>query len=81
MQNYDIEHLFSYHAPTGNKPVQYEEIRAAAKEFAVILLKNTPSCADQAAALRLLRECVMTANASIALDGRLFLENTNESHT
>jgi hypothetical protein len=68
---YDLEHLFSYHAPTGNKPAQYEAIRAAAKEFAKVLIDNTPESADQAAALRSLRECVMTANASIALDGRL----------
>jgi hypothetical protein len=37
--------------------------RAAAKVFAKVVLDNTP------ASIRLLRECVMTANASIALGG------------
>jgi hypothetical protein len=65
-----IEHLFSYHAPTGDQPTRYETIRTAAKFFAKTLLENTVPSADQTAALRKLRECVMTANASIALGGR-----------
>jgi hypothetical protein len=32
-------------------------------------LAEVPPCADQQAALRLLREAVMTANAAIALKG------------
>jgi hypothetical protein len=65
-----IEHLFSYHAPTGDQPARYEAIRSAAKSFAAVMLTNTDSSADQTAAIRKLRECVMTANASIALEGR-----------
>ncbi len=61
--------IFSYHAPTGTQPDQYAKIREGAKAFAEILVANTPQSADQTAALRKLRECVMTANASIALDG------------
>ena len=44
-------------------------IRAGAKDFAQDILENTPSCADQSAAIRHLREAVMTANAAIALKG------------
>ena len=66
----DVEVLFSYHAPKDDQPKRYEAIRAAAKAFAGILLENTVPCADQTAAVRKLRECVMTANASIALDGK-----------
>lgn len=65
-----IENIFSYHAPKDTQPQQYEAIRHAAKEFALVLLRNTVPCADQSAALRELRNCVMTANASIALDGQ-----------
>jgi hypothetical protein len=65
-----VETLFTHHAPTGDQPQQYESIRSAAKEFALVLLRNTPPSADQTAALRKLRECVMTANASIALNGQ-----------
>lgn len=66
----DVNDIFSYHAPTGDQPERYEAIRSAAKVFATVLIENTTPCADQTAAMRKLRECVMTANASIALGGR-----------
>lgn len=68
---FDLDHLFSYHAPTPTKLVQYQAIRDAAKVFAQVIVDHTPVCPDQSAAMRHLREAVMTANAAIALDGRL----------
>lgn len=68
----DINNLFTYHPATPEQQPKYEAIRAGAKAFAKILLANTPPSADQTAAVRKLRECVMTANAAIALDGMLF---------
>lgn len=65
-----LEHLFSYHAPTPDQIPKYEAIRAGAKTFAKILMDNTTPGADQSAALRLLREAVMTSNDSVALNGR-----------
>jgi hypothetical protein len=65
-----LDDIFSYHAPTGEQPAQYEAIRAAAKVFAKVLVANTPPSADQTAAIRKLRESVMTANAAIALHGQ-----------
>lgn len=67
----DVDNIFSYHAPTSDQLPKYEVIRAAARIFARILLENTPPSADQTAAIRKLREAVMTANASIALKGEL----------
>lgn len=67
---FDLENLFTYHAPDLQQRAQYQAIRSAAKFFAQIILDNTPPGADQADAIRKLRECVMTANASIALRGR-----------
>ncbi len=67
---FDLDHLFKYHSPTPEQLPKYEAIRAAAKVFAKVILDSTPGSADQTAAIRLLRECVMTANASIALGGR-----------
>jgi hypothetical protein len=64
----EINHLFTYHPPTADQIPKYEAIRAAAKDFATVLVANTPLSADQSAALRKLRECVHTANASIALN-------------
>ena len=64
-----IDDMFTYHDDPAKIP-QYQNVRDAAKEFAKILVKNTPVSPDQSAAVRLLRQCVMTANAAIALDGR-----------
>lgn len=66
MNHEDIENLFTYHAPKGDQPQRYERIRAEAKVLAQVILDCTPSCADQTAAIRHLREAVMTANAAIA---------------
>ena len=68
----DLEHIFSYHPPTGPEQLkQYETIRAAGKVFAQVILDNSPAGADQTAAVRYVRIAVMTTNADIALDGRL----------
>lgn len=67
----NIDNVFSYHAPEPAQFPHYEAIRAAAKNLAYVIEQNTPSCADQAAAFRKLRDCVMTAEAAIALKGSL----------
>jgi hypothetical protein len=64
-----ISEMFTYHAPDPNQKIKYQNIREKAKEFARVIYENTPACADQSAAIRLVREAVMTANASIALKG------------
>lgn len=64
----DIENWFTYHSPQADQPKRYQEIRDAAKGLAKIIVANTPSSADQSAAIRHLRECVMTANAAIACE-------------
>lgn len=69
--DFDPEYVFSHHPQTPEKVVHYEAIHEGAKRFAQIILAHTPPSADQSAALQLLREAAMTANASIALDGRL----------
>lgn len=65
-----LEDIFSYHAPSLDQQVRYQVIRDAALEFAKVLIANTPASADQTVAIRLLRDTVMTANASIALEGK-----------
>jgi len=65
-----IETLFTYHAPLTGQPERYQLIRESAKALARVIIQNTPSSADQSAAIRKLRECVMTANAAIALEER-----------
>ncbi len=65
----NLEEVFTYHPPTPEQQLDYIAIRAAAQTFGKVLLQHTPQCADQQAALRKLREAVMTANAAVALKG------------
>jgi hypothetical protein len=64
--NAEIENWFIYHPPVGDQQARYTQLREQAKQFAYTLLELCPPSADRTAALRKLRECVMTANASIA---------------
>jgi len=66
----DIEDVFSYHAPSVDQQEALITVRTKAKEFAELLLQYVPESADRSTAFRLLRECVMTANAAIVLEGR-----------
>lgn len=66
-----LDEMFTYHSPVNDQPKRYELIREKARELAHVIVDNTPPSADQTAAIRLLRESVMTANASIALEGKL----------
>ncbi len=64
----DIENWFTYHKPNDDKAKRYEALRDEAKHFAYTILSCSKPSADQSAAIRLLRECVMTVNASIACE-------------
>lgn len=66
----ELEELFTYHSPTGTQADRYLRLRCTAKVLAQEILTCCPPCADTSAALRKLRECVMTANAAIALEDR-----------
>lgn len=61
-----LENLFTYHAPKGDQAERYQKINEAALNFALVVMENTPKCADQSAAVRQIREARMTANAAIA---------------
>ena len=67
----NIADVFTYHAPKPDQLPKYEQLRRAACDFANVILELTPMCADQQAAIRLVREAVMTANAAIALEGKI----------
>jgi len=64
-----LDKLFSYHAPTPTTIAKYAAINQAAKNFAEVVSQNCPNGADLSAAIRLIREARMTANAAVALDG------------
>lgn len=66
----DLDNWFTYHRPSEAQQVAYASIRQAARDFANIVLHNTPSSADQTVAIRHIRDAVMVANASIACEGK-----------
>lgn len=67
----DLDNIFSYHAPTPEQVNKYELLRWHARSFAVAITELVPAGADQTAAIRKLREALFTANAAVALDGKL----------
>lgn len=64
----DLNQMFKYHSPSEYQIERYKIIRNASRYLANIIIENTLPSADQSAAIRKLRECVMTANSSIALE-------------
>lgn len=61
---------FTYHPPTPEQQDKYIAIREAGYVFATVILNSTPECPDQTAAIRKIREAVMTANQAIACGGK-----------
>lgn len=64
-----VAEFFKYHPPNDTTIPKYAAINQAAKNFAEVILANCPRGADRSAAIRLLRDARMTANAAIALNG------------
>lgn len=67
-QQKEIERWFTYHPVQAGQEARYQAIRDAGKQFAVTIMLNVPSSADRTAALRKIREAVMTSNAAISLE-------------
>ena len=71
MTEEQLDNWFTYHAPTGDDQINgYKLIRNAGRELAGVIARWTPESADQSAAIRKVREAVMTANAAIACGGK-----------
>jgi RyR domain len=82
--NTDLQNWFTYHSPTGKQPSRYQAIREAGLHLAKTIVDNSEPSADQTAAVRKVREAVMTANQAIACEvppGEATLKNAvrNES--
>lgn len=67
----NVEEVFTFQPPDAQQLEAYNAIRPAAMELVKLILKHVPPCADQQAAIRKVREAVMTANAGIALRGNM----------
>jgi len=70
MDDENLVNWFTYHAPVGDQAARYESIRRAGLDMARVIVAATPPSADQTAAIRKIREAVMTANAAIACGGK-----------
>ena len=66
----DIQNWFTYHSPTEQTIPRFKSIREAGLALARTIMINCPESADRSAAIRKVREAVMTANASIACCGK-----------
>lgn len=66
MDERDLAKRFTYHAPKGDQPAKYEQIRAFARDFASLLNILCPESREKSLAVTKLEEVVMWANAGIA---------------
>lgn len=65
-----LTHWFTHHPPAGEQIRMYQAVRDAGLAFARVIRDACPPGPDTTAAIRKVREAVMTANASIACEGR-----------
>ncbi len=63
-----IENTFTYHKPFGDQPERYENLRAKAKELAVLMAEACPNSREKSLAFTHLQQAIMWANASIAIN-------------
>lgn len=68
MNDDQIKNIFSYHRPFGNQSERYEDFRATAREFALLLNRDCPESREKSLALTNLQQAVMWANAAIAIN-------------
>ena len=61
-----LENSFTYHAPKGDQPARYVELRDKAKELSFLILEKTPPSREQSLAITKLEESIMWANKAIA---------------
>lgn len=65
----NVREVFTYHQPDTMQIAAISAIREDAIRLATTILASAPDCADRSAAIRKVREAMMTANASIVLKG------------
>jgi hypothetical protein len=61
-----VNNDFVYHAPKPGQAERYEQLRAKAKELALLIIELTPISREQSLALTELEYASMMANAAIA---------------
>lgn len=77
----EIENRFTYHKPNDLQAQLYKGLRDTAKEFAIAVSSNTPTCRESALALTKIEEAVFWANASIARNSRFYKSDNDGTIT
>lgn len=72
----NINNMFTYHAPNPNQILRYQLIRDEAKQLGHTIINCCPSSRERSAAITLLQNAVMMANASIAVNEKDVNEET-----
>lgn len=65
-----LDNWFTYHSPEPGQQEKYVAIRESGLAMAKTIRDNAPACADTTAAIRKVREAVMTGNQAIACGGK-----------
>lgn len=68
MTQAELDESFRYHAPFGNQPERYSDLRRVAKDYASVVLNCCPDTRERASAITAIRLSLMWANASIAVN-------------
>lgn len=63
-----LDRLFTYHRPTPDQAERYTQLRAAAGDYARVVMELTPASAEQTLAVRAIHQASMLANAAIAVN-------------
>lgn len=64
--NIDLANSFTDHPPQEGQPARYEEIRAAGRDFAEIIVGEVSDSRERTIAIGKIEEAVFWANAGIA---------------
>ena len=64
----ELDNIFTYHAPKEGQAAKYEQLRAAAKGLAQLIMDLTPQSREQSVAVTNVQQAVMWANAAIAIN-------------
>jgi hypothetical protein len=63
---YDLDNIYTYHAPVGDQAARYANIRDFAKQLARQIIITSPCSREQSLALTKLEEAMFWANAAVA---------------
>lgn len=66
MDQNDLDNRFTYHPPRGDKASRYEQLRAAARNFAEVINDLAPDGREKSLAITAAEQAVMWANAAVA---------------